>query len=120
MNPMRYLSCILMMGLFLALNPLSTQADPYHRYHRPHGKAHGWHGPKHHGWDRHHKNFRRSCRGPYNHDYADQFYGGSPSVTYMTPVAPVIPFAQPQPYYSQPYYPQPVSPGLSGQIQYNF
>jgi hypothetical protein len=114
MNLKRWFGFILMTCLILALNPLNAQAGPYHPYHRPHGKAHGWHGPKRHGWHSHYKHFRRSCRGPHNHHYADQFYG-PPSVVYMTPVTPVIPYAQPQPYYSQP-----VIPGLSGQIQYNF
>ena len=118
MNLRRCLSFILMMGLILALNPLSVQADPYHH---PHGRAYGWHGPKHHGFDRYYKHFRRSCKGTHNPYYVDRFYGEPPSVTYVTPVAPVmgIPYApQPQPYYYQPS--QPAMPGFHGQFNYNF
>ena len=118
MNLSRWLRVILMMGLILALNSLSAQADPYPPYHHPRGNAYGWDGPRPHGFDRHHKNFRRSCRGPHNPHYGDRVYGGPPRVAYVVPVAPVmgIPYAQPQ---TQPYS-QPAARGLSGQVQYNF
>jgi hypothetical protein len=113
MNLRRWLSIILMMGLILALNSLTAQAGP--KYHHPRGNAYGWDGPRPRGFDRHHKNFRRSCRGPHNPHYAGRGYGGPPPVAYVVPVAPVmgIPYAQPQ-------YSQSVPPGLSGQFQYNF
>src|SRR5512135_1520808 len=113
----RWLGVILMMGLSLALNSLSAQADPYQPFHHPHGHAYGWDGPKHHGFDRHYKHYWRSCKGPHNPHYAHRVYGGPPPVAYVAPVAPVvaIPYAQPQPYYSQP-----TPRGLSGQLQYNF
>jgi hypothetical protein len=116
MNLRRCLSFFLMLGLILAFSPLSAQADPYRPYHHPRGNAYGWHGPKHHG-NGHYKHFRRSCRGPHNPRYVERVYGGPPAVAYVTPVAPVagIPYAQPQPYYSQP-----AIPGLSGQLQWNF
>jgi hypothetical protein len=109
MNLNRWLTIILMMGLILALTPLGAQAGPYPhfeehpRYRHPHGKAYGWHGARHHAFDRHHKHFRH-----YAH------HAGPPPVAYVTPVAPVvgIPFAQPQPYFPQP--------GLSGHLQWNF
>jgi len=112
----RLLSVILMMGLILALNSLSAQADPYRPYHHPHGNAYGWHGSKHHGFDHYPKHFRRSCMGPH-HPRHSGHHGGPPPVAYVTPVAPVIaiPFSQPQPMYSQP-----PTPGLSGNLNWNF
>ena len=114
MNLKRWLSVIMTMGLILAFNPLGAQARPYHH---PHGKAYGWYGSRHHGFDRHHKHFRRHGRGPQHPHYMERVCGGPPPVAYVAPVAPVIgiPYAQPQPYYSQP-----ATPGLSGQIQWNF
>ncbi len=116
MNLRRWLSVILMMGLILALSSLSAQADPYRPYHRPHGDAYGWNGPRHHNFDRHYKHFRRSRRGPHNPHYVERVYE-RPRVAYVTPVAPVIgiPYAQPQPYFSQP-----APPGLSGQFTFGF
>jgi hypothetical protein len=107
MNLRRWSSVILMMGLILALNSLSAQADPYRPYHHPHGHAYGWDGPRPHDFGRHHKQFRHSCWGPRNPHYVD-------------PVAPVmgIPYAQPQPYFNQPSLPGP--PGFHGQFNYNF
>jgi len=106
----RWLSVILMMGLILALTPLSVQAGPYHH---PHGNAYGWDGPKHHGFDRHYKHYWRSKHHPRYYAH----HGGPPAVAYVAPVAPVIgiPYAQPQPYYSQP-----ANPGLSGNLNWNF
>jgi hypothetical protein len=117
MNLKSYLGLILMTGLFLAFSPLSAQADPYRPYHHPRGHAYGWDGPRGHGFDRRHKHFRRSHRGPHNPHYVERVYAGPPQVAYVTPVAPVIgiPYAQPQPYFSQP-----PTPGFSGQLQYNF
>jgi hypothetical protein len=117
MNLSRWFSIILVAGLILALSSLSAQADPDRPYHHPRGNAYGWDGPRHQRFDRHHEYFRRSHRGPYNHHYMDRAYGGPPPVAYMAPVAPVmgIPYAQPQPYFSQP-----ATPGLSGTLQYNF
>jgi hypothetical protein len=117
MNLIKWWGLILMTGLILALNPLRAQADPYPAYHHPHGNAYGWYGPKPHGFDRRPKHFKRSCRGAHNRHHVDRVYAGPPPVAYVTPVAPVIgiPYAPPQPYPSQP-----VTPGLSGQLQYNF
>ena len=120
MNLGRWLSVILMMGLILVLNPLGAQADPYFKhhpkYHHPRGKAYGWHGPKHHGFDRpYKKHFRHAGMGPHHpHNYG---YHAGPPVAYVTPVAPMvgIPYQQPQPYSSQP----PI-PGLSGNLNWNF
>ena len=111
MNLTRWLSVILTLGLILAFNPLSVQADPYNH---PHGNAYGWH-KKHHGFDHHPKHFRPSCKGPH-HPRHYAHYGGPP-VAYVAPVAPVIgiPYSQPQPYYSQP-----ATPGLSGNLNWNF
>lgn len=113
MNLKRWLSVILAMGLILALNPLGAQAGPrHHRY----GDVYGWDGPRHRGFDRHYKHFRGCGRGPHNPHYIERGYGGPP-VAYVAPVAPIIgiPYAQPQPYYSQP-----ATPGFSGNLQYNF
>ena len=104
MNLRRWLSVILMMGLVLALNPLSALADP------PYGH-HGWHGPKHHR--PHHKHFRHSCKGPYK-QHVYNVYEAPPVVSYVNPVNPYMGMPYNQPYYSPP------QPGLSGQIQYNF
>jgi hypothetical protein len=120
MNLRRWLSVILMMGLILALNSLSAQADPYGPYHHPRGHAYGWDGPRHHDFGRHYGHYRRTCRGPHNTHYVERVYTGPPAVAYVAPVAPVmgIPYPQPQPYYSQPYQSGP--PGLHGQFNYNF
>jgi hypothetical protein len=117
MNLKRWSSLILVMGLILTLTSLSAQADPYRSYHHSHGDAYGWDGPRPHGFERRHKHFRRSRKGPHHPHYVDRVYAGPPRVAYLTPVAPVIgiPYAQPQPYVSQP-----APPGLSGQLQYNF
>lgn len=117
MNLNKWLSVILMTGLLLSLNSLSAQADPYRPCHHPHGNAYGWDGPKHHGFDPHYKKYWHSCKGPKNPHYVTRVYGGPPPVAYVAPVTPVIgiPYAQPQPQFSQP------GPrGLSGQLQYNF
>jgi hypothetical protein len=118
MNLKRWLSVILMMGLILALNPLGAQADPHHpRYHHPRGNAYGWDGPRQHASARHQKHFRRSCNGP-RHPRHHGRYAGPPQVAYVTPVTPIIgiqPYTQPQPYYSQP-----ATPGLSGNLNWNF
>ncbi len=122
MNLKRWLSVILMMGLILALNPLGAQAGPFshfkhHRkYHHPYGKAYGWHGPRNHAFGRHHKPFRSSWRGPYHHRHYVHHAGPAP-VAYVAPVAPIIgiPYSQPEPFYSQP-----ATPGLSGQLNWNF
>jgi hypothetical protein len=117
----RWLSVILMMGFILVLNPLGAQADPYPhfkhhpKYHHPHGKAYGWHGSKHHGFDRpYKKHFRHAGMGPH-HPRQYGHYAGPP-VAYVTPVAPMvgIPYQQPQPYS------QPPIPGLSGNVNWNF
>lgn len=119
MKPSRWLSIILMMGGILALSALGAQAEPYRYFNHPHGHAYGW--EKHHGFDchfdRHFKHFRRFGRGPHHSHYVERVYGGPPAVAYVAPVAPVvgIPYAQPQPYFSQP-----APRGLSGQLQYNF
>ncbi len=117
MNLSRWLNVILMLGLILALNSLSAQADPYRPYHYPHGNAYGWDGPRPHGFDRHYKNHWRSCKGPKKPHHVTRVYGGPPPVAYVTPVAPVIgiPYAQPQPQFSQP-----APRGLSGNINYGF
>ena len=117
MNLSRWFSVILMMGLILALNTPRVQADPYRPYHHPHGNAYGWDGPRPHGFDRHHECLRHSFMRPHHPHYINRVYGGSPPVAYVAPVAPVIgvPFAQPQPYFSQP-----APRGLSGTLQYNF
>ncbi len=111
MNLRRWLRVIMMMGLILALNSLTVQADPY----RYHGDGYGWEGPRHRGFDHHDRHFWRSCKGPHHPHYINQVY--APPVAYVAPVAPIIgiPYAQPQPYYSQP-----VPRGLSGTLQYNF
>jgi hypothetical protein len=123
MNLNRWLSVILMMGLILALNPLGAQARPYPhfkhhpKYHHPHGNAYGRHGPRHHAFDRHHKHFRRSCKGPHNPRHYVH-HAGPPPVVYVAPVTPIIgiqPYSQPQPFFSQP-----ATPGLSGQFNLNF
>ena len=114
MNLNRWLSVILMTAFFLALNPLGAQAEPpcghHPKYHHPRGNAYGWHGKKHHGFDRHQKHFRRDCDGMYAH------HGGPPHVAYVTPVTPMIgiPYSQPQSNY------QPANPGLSGNLNWNF
>ena len=118
----RWLSVILMMGLILVLNPLGAQADPYPhfkdhpKFHHPQGKACGWHGPKHHGFDRpYKKHFRHSGMG-LQHPHQYGYYAGPP-VAYVAPVAPIvgIPYSQPQSYSSQP-----AIPGLSGNLHWNF
>ena len=111
MNLNRWLSVILMMGLILALNSLSAQADPYRPYHHPHGNAYGWDGPRPHGFNRHYKHFRGS------HHSQQYAHHAGPPVAYVAPVAPIIgiPYQQPQPFFSQP-----ATPGLSGQLQFNF
>ena len=113
MNLTKWLSVILAMGLILALTSLSVQADPYHQ---PYGKAYGWHGKKHHGYDRHPKHYRGDCNGPH-HPRRYAHHAGPPQVAYVTPVAPIIgiPYSQPQPYNSQP-----AAPGLSGNLNWNF
>jgi len=114
MNLRRWLSVILTMGLILAFNPLSAQAGPHHR---PYRDFYGWDGPRHPGFDRHYrKHFRPGGRGPHHPHYVERVYGGPP-VAYVAPVAPIvgIPYAPPQPYYSQP-----ATPGFSGTLQYNF
>ena len=118
MNLKRWLSVILVMGLILALSSLSAQADPDWPYHRPHGHAYGWDGPRHHDYCRYDRHFRHSCRGPHHVHHVERVYGGPPAVAYVAPVAPVmgIPYAPPQPYFSQPSGP----PGLHGQFNYNF
>jgi hypothetical protein len=123
MNLRRWLSVILVMGVILALSSLGAQADPYgpyEPYHRPHGHAYGWDGPRHHDYGRHQERGWRSCRGPHNPHYVERVYEGPPSVTYVTPVAPVmgIPYVPPQPYFSQPSQPAPL--GLHGQFNYGF
>ncbi len=117
MNLNRWLNIILMASAILALVAMTAQADPYAPYHRPHGEAYGWDGPRHHGRDKH---FRHSRKGGHDRHYVDRVYEGHPPVAYVQPVTPVapvlgIPYAQPQPYYSQPG-----PPGLSGSLQYNF
>jgi hypothetical protein len=117
MNLKSWSALILMMGLILAFNPLNAQAEPYPRYHHPRGNAYGWQGSRRHGFERHHKHFRRSCKGPHNTHYVDRVYAGPPRVAYLEPVPQVIgiPYAQPQ-----SYFPQPATPGLSGHFEYNF
>ncbi len=112
----RWLSVILIMGLILALSSLSAIADPYRPYHHPHGNAYGWDGPRHHDFDRCDRHAWRSNRGPHHPHYVDRVYG-APQVAYVAPVAPVIgiPYAQPQPYFSQP-----AVPGFHGQFSYGF
>jgi hypothetical protein len=114
MNLKRWLSVFLMMGLILALNPLVAQAGP--KYHHPREKAYGWHGPRHHNFERHHKHFQRSCKGPHHPRHHD-YYAGPPQVAYVTPVTPIIAMPYPQP---EPYNAQPATPGLSGQLNWNF
>lgn len=108
MNLKKWLTVILIMGLFLAFNPLSGQAGPYHH---PYGKAYGWHGKRHHGFDRGRKHSRHCYRGPHDSHH----FAGPPPVAYVTPVTPLIgiPYAQPQ-------YSQPATPGFSGSLNYNF
>jgi hypothetical protein len=123
MNLNRWLNVAVMLGLILILSPLGAQADPYPRfeshqkYHRPQGKAYGWHGGRPHGYDRYQKQFRCSGGGPRNfHPYAHQVYAGPPPVAYVAPVAPIIGIQQiPQP---QPIYSQPGPPGFHGQITF--
>jgi hypothetical protein len=117
MNLKRWLSVILMLGLILAFNPLGAQAGPCRPYDHPPGKAYGWDGQGPHGFARHYKHFRRSCKGPHNPHYVARVYGGPPPVAYVAPVAPVIgiPYAQPQPYFSQP-----APRGLSGNLNFGF
>jgi hypothetical protein len=120
MNLNRWLSVMVMLGLILILSPLGAQADPYPRfdshqkYHRPHGKAYGWHGARPHGDQR---QFRRFCGGPpHPRSQVRQVYAGPPPVAYVTPVAPMIGIQQiPQP---QPIYSQPSLPGFHGQITF--
>ena len=121
MNLNRWLSVILMMGLFLVLSPLGAQADPYPpfthpNYYHPHGKAYKWHGPKPHGFDGHQKSFQRSCKGQHNpRPYVHHVYTGPPQVAYVAPVTRIIgiqPYPQPQPVFSQP------APGLHGQFTF--
>ncbi len=111
MNLKKWLSIILVTGLFLAINSLSAQADPWRPYWHPHGKAHGW--ERHHDFDHFDRHRWHSCRGSHGPRYVERVYTGPPAVAYVQP-APVIgiPYAQPQPYYSKP--------GLSGTLQYNF
>jgi hypothetical protein len=115
MNLSRWLSVILMTAFFLALNPLGAQADPpcgrHPKYHQPRGNAYGWHGKRHHAYDRHYKHFRGS------HHSQHYAHHAGPPVAYVTPVAPMIgiPYSQPQPYYSQP-----ANPGLTGNLNWNF
>lgn len=108
MNLKRWLSVILMMGLILALNPLSAQARrSSHGKHHPkyhshyHGDGCGWDGPRRHGFDRHHKYYRSSWRGSYHRHYVRHV--GPPQVVYVTPATPMveIPYSQPQPFYYQ-------------------
>lgn len=121
MNLKSWLSGILVMGLILALIPLSAQARPYSfyddhpKYHHPRGNAYGWHGPKHHG-RQYNKHFRHHGKGPCHSPYYAH-HAGPPPVAYVAPVTPVIgiPYAQPQPYYSQP-----AIPGFSGNLNWNF
>ena len=116
----RCLSVILMLGLFLALNPVGAQADPYAscgphpKYHHPRGNAYGWHGKKYQAYDCHPKHFRGSGMGPH-HPRPYAHYAGPP-VAYVAPVAPIIgiPYSQPQ------SYSQPAPPGLSGNLNYSF
>ncbi len=116
MNLKKWLSIMVMVGLILALSSLSVQADPYRPYHHPRGNAYGWDGPRHHDFERFDRHAWRHNGGPHHPRYVERVYGGPP-VAYVAPVAPVggIPFAQPQPYYSQP-----APRGLSGNLQYNF
>ena len=90
MNLKRWLSLIMVTALILASNSLGAQAEPYPPYYHPHGDAYGWHGPRPHGFDRHHKQFRRSCRGQHNPHYVERVYAEPPRVAYVTPIAPVI------------------------------
>jgi len=121
MNLKRWLSVILMMGLFLALNSLAAQADPYppfgpyQKYHHPRGNAYGWHGKKHHAFDHQQKHFRHSGMGPYHPRHYANYAG--PPVAYIAPVAPImgIPYSQPQRFSNQP-----ATPGLSGNLNWNF
>jgi hypothetical protein len=123
MNLKRWSTIILMMGLFLVLSPLGSQADPYPpcgphaNYHRPHGNAYGWHGQRPHGSD-HHQGYYRGSRMGMHHPrpYVQKFYAGPPQVAYVTPVAPIVgiqPYQPPQPVFSPP-----ASPGLHGQITF--
>ena len=109
----RWFSVILMTGLILALSSLSAQADPYKPYDH---HAYGW-DDRAHGFCHHHEYFGHPYRGPHLHHYLERVYGGPPPVAYVAPAAPVIgiPYAQPQPYFSQP-----APRGLSGTLQYNF
>jgi hypothetical protein len=120
MNLNRWLSVTVMLGLVLILSPLGAQADPYPRfeshqnYHRPHGKAYGWHGGRLH--ERYQKQFRRSCEGPHHpRAHVHQVYAGPPQVAYVAPVAPMIGIPQMPP---QPIYSQPAPPGFHGQINF--
>lgn len=117
MNLKRWSALILIMGLILAFTPPGAQAEPYPGYHHPRGHAYGWHGSRRHGFERRHKHFRGSSRGPLHHRHMDRVYTGPPRVSYIEPVPQVvgIPYVQPQPYYSPP-----ATPGLSGHFEYNF
>jgi hypothetical protein len=110
MNLKRWMAVILMIGLFLVLIPLGAQAEPY--FDHPHGRAYGWDGPRHHGWDRHYRHFRESCGRP---RYVREVYA-APPVAYVAP-APVIgiPYQQQQPYYA----PQ-VPNGLHGSVTFGY
>jgi hypothetical protein len=116
MNLKRWSTLILMLGLLLALSPLGAQADPpngpHPHYRHPHGNAYGWHGGRHHNFDRHRKYFRRYNHRPYWH----RAYAGPPAVAYVAPVTPIIgiqPCPQPQPFFSPS-----MSPGFHGQITF--
>jgi hypothetical protein len=117
MDRKRWSALILMLGLILAFNLPGAQAEPYPGYHHPRGHAYGWHKARRHGFERRHRHFRRSWRGPRKHHCMDRVYEGPPQVAYLQPVPQVIgiPAVQPQPYYSQP-----AAPGVSGHFEYNF
>ena len=110
----RWLSVILMMGLILALNSLSAQAGPNitTRMEMPMGGMA--------------KSIMalivtRSISGAtvmvHTIPVMYAHHGGPPHVAYVTPVTPMIgiPYSQPQPNYSQP-----ATPGLSGNLNWNF
>jgi hypothetical protein len=112
MNLSKWMITILMLGLIVALTYLNAHADPY-PYRHPHGNAYGWDGPGHHKG--HYKHFRRNYQGP--QQCLNRVYVQPAPVVYVAPAAPVvaIPYAAPRPYVSQS-----VTPGLSGQLQFNF